>query len=67
MILVIPLADLAALVEGLKLIQQYHPDGRDIEHPLFDAWCEDANSGTDFHQWLAQRLLTQLEAHRKEA
>jgi len=58
---VIPLADLTALVEGLKqLADPFYGSSEEL-----DEW-ERSKSKEPFNQWLAQRLLTQLEAHRKE-
>lgn len=58
---VIPLADLTELVEGLKqLADPFYGSSEEL-----DEW-ERSKSKEPFNQWLAQRLLTQLEAHRKE-
>ena len=59
---VIPLADLTELVEGLEAVRD-----NAIAGPLVDEWGKDpASDRVTFHAWLAQRLLVQLEAHRKE-
>jgi hypothetical protein len=58
---VIALADLTELVEGLKqLADPFYGSSEEL-----DEW-ERSKSKEPFNQWLAQRLLTQLEVRRKE-
>lgn len=56
---VIELSSLAEVVEGLELLSMQQPQR---SHPLWGEWVNGPDHRTkSFKQWLAQRLLAQLE------